>query len=208
MATKTTRSQKAFIDAFLNLFREKDLEDISLKEVIDLSGFSRGAFYRYFYDKYDLLECIAKLEEEFILEHMTHFVGSYEESAVDEQVSVILFRHILENRSFYDALLENRIPSYSDIRMIDEISEKSSGIVDVVFPEMDEDADTVFFRYICVAEIFDYIRYWKIRDYCFSAEYMAHQTCVFSRGRNYRSIALKEGRNDRTISQIFTKQGY
>lgn len=46
------------IEVFFDLYSRVDLEKISIKMLCDKSGMSRASFYKYFRDKYDLLETV------------------------------------------------------------------------------------------------------------------------------------------------------
>jgi len=52
-------------DAFFDLYAEKKIERISIKEITDKAQLNRGTFYVYYKDIYDLLE---KTEDELITE--------------------------------------------------------------------------------------------------------------------------------------------
>lgn len=52
--TKTTKNNLML--AFLDLYKDKKIEKISVKEITDLAGYNRGTFYVYYKDVYDILE--------------------------------------------------------------------------------------------------------------------------------------------------------
>lgn len=45
-------------NAFLNLFYQKEIEQISVKEITTIAQIARKTFYLHYLDKYDLLEKI------------------------------------------------------------------------------------------------------------------------------------------------------
>jgi AcrR family transcriptional regulator len=47
-------------DAFWQLYQEKGIENISVKEITDLAGYNRGTFYLYYKDTYDMLNQIER----------------------------------------------------------------------------------------------------------------------------------------------------
>jgi AcrR family transcriptional regulator len=51
--------------AFWKLYREKPAESISIRELMDLAGYNRSTFYRYYVDIYDLLD---KVENRLVRE--------------------------------------------------------------------------------------------------------------------------------------------
>ncbi len=58
-------TKKVIKDNFLNLLEKKDISNITVKELCEISDINRGTFYRYYMDIYDLLRTI---EQEFIEE--------------------------------------------------------------------------------------------------------------------------------------------
>ncbi len=59
----TAQTKQNLIDAFWNLYCEKRIEKITVKEVTQKAGYNRGTFYEYFTDVYDVLE---QIEESLI----------------------------------------------------------------------------------------------------------------------------------------------
>lgn len=55
MTIGAKRTLKDLVQALIDLLREKPLEKITIQELSDKAMISRGTFYNYFYDKYDLL---------------------------------------------------------------------------------------------------------------------------------------------------------
>lgn len=51
-------TRKKLMDAFWELYTQKGIEQISIREVTDLAGYNRGTFYLYFKDIYDILNQI------------------------------------------------------------------------------------------------------------------------------------------------------
>lgn len=51
-----TRSN--LIDSFWLLYKKRHIRDISVRDIVELSGYNRSTFYEYFTDVYDLLDQI------------------------------------------------------------------------------------------------------------------------------------------------------
>ncbi|MBR4693302.1 MAG: TetR/AcrR family transcriptional regulator [Bacilli bacterium] len=58
-------TQKVIKDTLLNLLEKKDIANITVTEICEISDINRGTFYRYYMDVYDLLK---NIEQEFINE--------------------------------------------------------------------------------------------------------------------------------------------
>ena len=65
MDRRVKYTKKVIKETFLSLLEEKDISNISVKELCEKADINRGTFYRYYEDIYDLLK---KIEEEFIEE--------------------------------------------------------------------------------------------------------------------------------------------
>lgn len=65
MDRRVKYTKKVIKETFLSLLEEKDISNISVKELCEKADVNRGTFYRYYEDIYDLLK---KIEEEFIEE--------------------------------------------------------------------------------------------------------------------------------------------
>lgn len=52
----TEKTKQVFLNAFVELYKEKPLNKISILELTQNAGYNRSTFYQYFKDIYDLLE--------------------------------------------------------------------------------------------------------------------------------------------------------
>lgn len=132
---KTALTRAALITSFWNLYKDKPISKITVKEITDGAGFYRSTFYFYFSDVYSILEQIEndiiseweivfseikeKENQEMILEKITNF---YETNG--EFISILLspsgdplFQHKLKDviRGKFFAEAENSVPN---IRML------------------------------------------------------------------------------------------
>ncbi len=53
---QTLQTKENLKTAFWDLYQEKPLDQITVREVTDLAGYNRGTFYVYYKDVYDVLE--------------------------------------------------------------------------------------------------------------------------------------------------------
>jgi len=54
----TTQTKQNILDAFWDIYCEKRIESITVKEITNRAGYNRGTFYEYFLDVYDVLDNI------------------------------------------------------------------------------------------------------------------------------------------------------
>lgn len=58
--SRTEETRKNLIEAFWELYREKPLMKITVKEITDKAGYNRGTFYTYFSDVYEMQDILKK----------------------------------------------------------------------------------------------------------------------------------------------------
>ncbi len=89
------RIQKTYsclMNAFLDLVKEKDFEDITVNELCEKALVGRGTFYKHFTDKYEFFS--------FVLSEMLNHYISEAEKQIDENVP---FSYYI---AFFDAFLQ------------------------------------------------------------------------------------------------------
>lgn len=57
---KSSQTREKLCNAFIELYSDKPIERISVKEITDSAGYNRATFYIYYKDIYDILESIEK----------------------------------------------------------------------------------------------------------------------------------------------------
>jgi AcrR family transcriptional regulator len=60
-------TKENIIIAFWEIYREKSINKITIKELMDKAGYHRSVFYTYFKDIYDLLE---QEQEDFFIQNI------------------------------------------------------------------------------------------------------------------------------------------
>jgi AcrR family transcriptional regulator len=95
------RTRKMLQDALLALILEKGYEAVTVQDVIDRANVGRSTFYAHFQDKESLFlsefETLRLLFERNLLSQPTTDSGPW-------NLSLVMFRHALENRQLYTAL--------------------------------------------------------------------------------------------------------
>lgn len=105
-------------DAFWQLYRQKPIEKISIKEVTDLAGYNRGTFYLYYKDIYDLLWQI----EEELLQNINiviqNSMKNCETFNISQQMGVIV--ELMQSHSKYATVL---LSDHGDPQFITKLKE-------------------------------------------------------------------------------------
>ncbi|MBP5605399.1 MAG: TetR/AcrR family transcriptional regulator C-terminal domain-containing protein [Ruminiclostridium sp.] len=96
---RTRKTRKAIFDAFAELLSEKELEKITVKELIDKADVSRVTFYNHYLDIYDLHD-------------------KFEESTMLEIASLVLELDTLSYKYFFTRLIGYVSENRSAFRMI------------------------------------------------------------------------------------------
>ncbi len=69
----TDATREALVNSFFQLAQKKSVTQITVREIINLAGYSRATFYRYFKDVFDLIEyaedCFFKQTRETLEEY-------------------------------------------------------------------------------------------------------------------------------------------
>ena len=101
---RVRRAKKMLTQALTRLMQEKQIKEITVRELTDLADMNRGTFYLYYRDVYDMLE---KLEDS-MFEALDSIAALHENDAARQETKPILldvFRFIEENQEIVRVLL-------------------------------------------------------------------------------------------------------
>ena len=101
---RVRRTKKLLTQALTQLLQEKQINEITVKELTDLADMNRGTFYLYYKDMFDMLEKI----EDGMFEALDEIVSLHEHGDVSQQTKPILldlFHFIEENQEMCRVLL-------------------------------------------------------------------------------------------------------
>jgi AcrR family transcriptional regulator len=92
------KTRQIFLKTLSKLASEKSIEEISVQDIIRESGFSRQTFYRYYSDKYDLMNQVYSTEYERLLTNVSE--DKWYTAATK------LMESIFNDRAFYNHAFE------------------------------------------------------------------------------------------------------
>ena len=101
---RVRRTKKLLTQALTQLLQEKQINEITVKELTDLADMNRGTFYLYYKDMFDMLEKI----EDGMFEALDAIVSLHEHDNVSQLTKPILldlFRFIEDNQEMCRVLL-------------------------------------------------------------------------------------------------------
>lgn len=83
---RVRRTKKLLTQALTRLLQQKQVSEITVKELTDLADMNRGTFYLYYKDIFDMIE---KIEDE-LFENLNGIIALQENANVSEQAKPIL----------------------------------------------------------------------------------------------------------------------
>lgn len=113
MSIKSIQTRKMIKKAVLNLMEDQSFTTITISDIVQEAGLTRSSFYRYFDDKYAVIE---EIENEIIHHMETNIIGQVEllmsKSSKYDQILHILTNFSQETSRSTILLSENGDPSF------------------------------------------------------------------------------------------------
>ena len=106
----TTMTKQTIKDAFWELYKDKKIERITVKDITLKAGYNRSTFYAYFTDVYDILD---QIEEDLMpgIEHLPPIDTSREHNPDFFENIITIYE---KNSTYYSVLLsENGDPRFA-----------------------------------------------------------------------------------------------
>ncbi|MFS0574304.1 TetR/AcrR family transcriptional regulator [Sporosarcina sp. 179-K 3D1 HS] len=113
---RIVRTRKVLKDAFISLIQEKEVEAISVTDIVNRSEVNRSTFYAHFQDKEDLINCLI---DELIMELIDSFEISHlslikPEKDFPIQAIEEMFAFVFENADYFKSLLyTTKVPQFT-----------------------------------------------------------------------------------------------
>lgn len=100
-------TKRVLKESFINLLEQKDISQITIKEICEHADINRATFYAHYSDQYDLMR---KIEDE-LLDNVDSYLGEYARNAANpDMVKIVkkIFDYIKENAKICRLLLSDR----------------------------------------------------------------------------------------------------
>ena len=168
---RVRRTKKLLTQALTQLLQEKQINEITVKELTDLADMNRGTFYLYYKDMFDMLEKI----EDGMFEALDEIVSLHEHGDVSQQTKPILldlFHFIKENQEMCRVLLS----PHGDMNFLHRLNEVVREKCLKAWPDIRKEKGEADFDYHYSFVVFGcagIIRAWVNRNCPESAEIMA-----------------------------------
>ena len=136
---RVRRTKKLLTQALTQLLQEKQINEITVKELTDLADMNRGTFYLYYKDMFDMLEKI----EDGLFEALDEIVSLHEHDDVSQQTKPILldlFHFIEENQEMCRVLLS----PHGDMNFLHKLNQVVREKCLQMWPNEEEKKDATF----------------------------------------------------------------
>ena len=136
---RVRRTKKMLTQALTQLLQEKQINEITVKELTDLADMNRGTFYLYYKDIFDMLEKI----EDGLFEALEEIVFLHEHDDVSQQTKPILldlFRFIEDNQEMCRVLLS----PHGDMNFLHRLNEVVREKCLQMWPKKEDKNDATF----------------------------------------------------------------
>lgn len=136
---RVRRTKKLLTQALTQLLQEKQINEITVKELTDLADMNRGTFYLYYKDIFDMLEKI----EDGLFESLDEIVSLHEHDDVARQTAPILldlFHFIEDNQEMCRVLLS----PHGDMNFLHKLNQVVREKCLQMWPNEEEKKDATF----------------------------------------------------------------
>ncbi|WP_240420793.1 TetR/AcrR family transcriptional regulator [Paenibacillus periandrae] len=110
------KTKEAINKAFLELFSEKEFEQITINDIADRANVNRGTIYLHYTDKYDLLYKCIDFHLSKMFSSCTIHVNLEKDDFISEQKPI--FKYFEDNFLFFSSMISNKITSLFQERML------------------------------------------------------------------------------------------
>lgn len=169
---RVIKTKEAINKAFLELFSEKELEQITINDISERANVNRGTVYLHYSDKYDLLD--KSIEEH--LNKLITFCGANETKVGDGTlISDLLpvFVYFENNYKFFSAMLSNQRTTVFRARLLAFISVNVKEKLRKQEPQ--SDIDNELKAQFMASAFVGIVEWWIQHQIPHSASYMAEQ---------------------------------
>lgn len=149
---RTAKTKHALQEAFWELYCEKPIEKITVKETTDAAGVYRSTFYEYFTDVYAVRDMI----ENDILGSYVTFIGEVPKiKTVEDGVKLLISFYSLNSRYLVVLLGPHGDPSF-----LKEIKSRVRVIMQEMFDIPTDDIETEILLEMGYAAVLSMLNYW------------------------------------------------
>lgn len=164
---RKTRAQ--LIGGLITLLKEKDIQDISVKELADLVDINRGTFYLHYNDIYDMVH---KIEDELFAEFETILEKDFPtlEHPVSPYEAMLDVFHVLENKKEITRVL---IGPHGDLIFVNRMKNMVKQRIETLLETTSTNPNNEFYSAFVVSGFIGIFETWLLKDDPATPEHMA-----------------------------------
>ncbi|MBO4981419.1 MAG: TetR/AcrR family transcriptional regulator [Lachnospiraceae bacterium] len=153
---RVRRTRTLLLQGLIQLMKEKDIKDISVKELSDLVDINRGTFYLHYNDIYDM---VGKLEDELFMEFndiLDRNLSEKNRTISHETVLFDIFTFLEKHR----ALAQVMIGPHGDLAFINRLKELVKTRIQHILDSTDSQQNHEYFYAFIVSGYIGVIENW------------------------------------------------
>lgn len=127
---RAIRTRSLLIDAFNQLIRTKNFEQITVKDITELATVNRATFYAHFIDKFELLDEVLEIQLREIMQVHFSCHANLDEETISKMFSSIIDVHV--------QMASSCRKGYNSLNHLIEEKVKSM-MIDVISPMLPDD---------------------------------------------------------------------
>lgn len=156
---KSHETRENLCEAFIQLYAEKDLRHITIKDITDRAGYNRGTFYIYYTDVYDILNQIKDHLAIQLQKSILNYLKEVKSPSFETLITVIL--------KFYQKNQSRIIPlAKKDATMTATLKKHLSPVI-ALMGDSEDPAENIRLDYILeyhLSAVINFINYWCSRN--------------------------------------------
>lgn len=165
---KEEKTKLLISNAFTKIINEKDYNDVTIQDILSLSGVSRSTFYLHYKTKDDLLLSYSRHIFQHVFNHVIQEEATHDfsnELFYDyKNLIVHIFYHVRDEKELFNGMLKSK----SNSLFLDEIRINISKLVESYYnnyPFKDEHMSIELYKIILVENFICILKYWMNNSY-------------------------------------------
>lgn len=149
---RTAKTKKALTDAFWNLYEEKPIEKITVREITEKAGLYRSTFYEYFTDVYAVRESI----EQEIIDSSPLIASQVPQISSIADGMKLLMEFYSKNAKYLAVLLG----PHGDSEFLNDVKKLIKPALHKFFNIDTDDLETDIFIEMAISGVISILNYW------------------------------------------------
>ncbi|HSI66761.1 MAG TPA: TetR/AcrR family transcriptional regulator [Planococcus sp. (in: firmicutes)] len=174
---RVRRTKKALETAFLELMHEGSYQRITILAICEKADYTRGAFYKHYNSKEDLLHQITENRIGSLLKALKEPYATTKQLEISliHPAALKLFDHIYLNRDFYQLIKHPDFKLVLQERMVKMFIHHFLNDLNFEYADHSRRIEEKIKAYHLAYATFGVVLYWIEQDFRFSSHYMAKE---------------------------------